>query len=70
MKLVKNWRTAWRWFSMQLMSLVVLLPLAWEQLPIEVKVFIPEGWLPYILAGVALCAMVGRMIDQSGDKRA
>lgn len=69
MKIVNNWKTAWRWFSMQLMSVVVVLPLLWEQLPLEVKTFIPAEWLPYILAAVALCAMVGRMIDQSGGTR-
>lgn len=68
MKLVDNWKKAWRWVSMQLMSVVVFLPFLWDELPVEVKSYIPDNWLPYILAGVALLAMIGRMVDQGGSK--
>lgn len=65
MKIIANWREAWRWFSVQAMAAIVALPLVWTALPADVKGFLPDGWEPYLLMALALAGLVGRMVDQS-----
>jgi hypothetical protein len=64
MKLVPNAASAPRWFSMQLLTVVAALQVAWETLPPEALSIIPEDWRGYITLGLVLAAMVGRLIDQ------
>lgn len=68
MKLVHNWKRAWSWVSMQAMAIIVLVPMLWAELPVEIKVYIPDEWMPKVLAGVALLAMIGRLVDQGGRR--
>lgn len=65
MKLVANWRDAWRWFSVQAMAAIVALPLVWASLPADVKGYLPDGWEPYLLMVLAVAGIMGRMVDQS-----
>lgn len=64
MKLIPEWRDAWRWFSVHALGLIVLLPLVWAEMPPEVMALIPASWHPYIVAAVAAAGLVGRMVDQ------
>ncbi len=64
MKLVPNARKAWRWFSMQLLTVTAALQVAWETLPPDALAVIPTDWRGYITLGLILAAMVGRLIDQ------
>jgi len=66
MKLVQNWRKAWKWHSTQLLAIIAALPLIWMQLPPDVKDMVPDGWHPYIMAAIAAGAIVGRLRDQDG----
>lgn len=63
-KLVENWKSAWKWISMQF----IVLAAVWEGLPFEAKAVIPaeaQGWITLVLL---LLAAVGRMIDQGTAK--
>lgn len=60
MKIVSNWRSAWKWLSVQFLALQV----AWQALPAEAVAVIPLAWQGYITLGLALAALLGRMIDQ------
>lgn len=64
MKLIPEWRKAWRMYSVQALAAVAMLPLVWSELPVEIKALIPAEWNPYILAGVAFAGMIGRLLDQ------
>jgi hypothetical protein len=64
MKLVSNASAAPRWFSMQLLTIVAALQVAWETLPPDALAIIPQDWRGYITLGLVLAAMVGRLIDQ------
>jgi di/tricarboxylate transporter len=64
MKLVDDARRAWRWFSVQALAVLAVVPLIWGELPPEVTALIPAGWHPYILAGVAVAGIMGRLVDQ------
>ena len=68
MKLVPHARLAWRWFSVQAMALAAILPLAWEALPPELRTYIPEPWMPWIVAGVLVGGIAGRLVDQGTAK--
>lgn len=64
MKLVPNWKEAGRWFSVQLLTLIAALQLAWETLPPDALAVIPEDWRGYITLGLAVLAIFGRLVDQ------
>lgn len=65
MRLVENWKSAWRWFSVQALGVLVALPLVWGVLPADVKAFMPDGWEPYVLILLAAGGLLGRLIDQN-----
>ena len=65
MKLIPNWKNAWRWFSVQALIVIGALPLVWATLPADVKAFLPGGWEPWILVLLAVAGIVGRLVDQN-----
>lgn len=66
MKLVSDWRKAWKWHSTQIAALLAIVPVVWMNLPSDVKAMIPEAWTPYIITVFAVGAIIGRLRDQ-GD---
>jgi hypothetical protein len=64
MKLVDNAREAWRWFSVQIAALMAVLPFAWMELPADVKAYVPTEWRPWIVSGLAVAVIVGRLVAQ------
>lgn len=65
MHLVPDWRSAWRWFSVQALAVIAALPLAWASLPPEVTEWVPPAWRMPIIVALAICGIIGRVIDQS-----
>lgn len=65
MKLVADWRQAWRWFSVQALALVALLPVVWPSLPPQVTGWVPEEWRPWVVVVIAIGGIAGRLIDQN-----
>lgn len=66
MKLIENWRQAWRWFSVQALAAIAMLPLIWPQLPPQVTEWVPDSWKPWIIVLLAIGGLTGRFIDQKG----
>ena len=64
MHLVPNASSAPKWLSMQILTVVGALQVAWETLPPEAMALIPVDWRGWITLGLVLAAMVGRVIDQ------
>lgn len=60
MHIVPNWKSAWKWLSMQFIALAAI----WETLPVEAVAVIPEPWRGWITLVLLLGAGIGRMIDQ------
>ena len=60
MKLVENWRSAWRWLSLQFIALAVI----WEGIPLEAKAVIPVEWQGWITLTLLVGAGLGRLVDQ------
>lgn len=67
-RMVRNARSALRWFSTQAFIALAALPVVWAQLPPDVKNMLPEGWEPYLLTAIAVSGVVGRLVDQGGDE--
>lgn len=65
MKLVHDWKQAWRWFSVQALALVALLPVVWPSLPPQVTAWVPEEWRPWVVVVIAIGGIAGRLIDQN-----
>lgn len=65
MRLVPDWRSAWRWFSVQALAILAVLPVVWATLPPDIKALIPAKYGLYIAAAVALAGIAGRLIDQN-----
>ena len=66
MKLVPDWRRAWRWFSVQALTVSAAAPAAWLAVPDDMRAAVPAEWLA--AAGVALgvLGLMGRLVDQGG----
>lgn len=66
MKLIQNWREAWKMHSVQVYALLAALPLVWMEIPDEVKQSIPEGWRLAIISILAVAGAILRLRDQTG----
>ena len=75
MRLVKDWRKAWKWLSVQLAAMGVLITsaliiapqtvlMAWAMLPDALREELGD-WKKQIAAAVFLMAIVARLIDQA-----
>lgn len=65
MKLVDNWKDAWKWFSMHALVLAGTIPAVWAEFPDDLKTHIPAGWMGVITAIIAGCGVAGRLLNQS-----
>lgn len=64
MKIIEDWRSAWKWFSMQSMAMTLVILGAWGAMPDDLKNALP-GWLIPILAmGTLGLGILGRLVDQ------
>jgi len=75
MKLIEQWRSFWRMWSLRFTALGTALlgwitvspdviTLAWNSLPVEMKQYIPEQYLMYITIALFVLGMVSRIIKQ------
>lgn len=65
MKFVPDWRSAWRWFSVQALAIVAILPLVWAGIPSDAKSWVPESWHIWIFVIIGAGGIIGRLIDQN-----
>lgn len=64
MRLVRNWKTFWRWTSVQVFAIMMVLPIVWDSLPYDLKDTVPYHWRPYIFTVLAVIGIIGRLRDQ------
>jgi len=65
MKWVENIKSAWKWYSVQALGVLTILPIVWIELPADIKTRIPAEWTPYVVSAVALGGLIGRLKAQS-----
>lgn len=66
MRIVPNWRRAWRWFSVQAMGLSAAGSAAWLAVPEDLRAAVPSEYLAAAAGTLAVLGMIGRFVDQ-GD---
>ena len=67
MRLVKDARKAWRWFSVQAMALQGAAAGAWLVVPDDMRASVPSEWLAACAVALTVLGVAGRLIDQGGD---
>ena len=66
MKLIPDWKLAWRFMSVQAAVLLALLSgIQGEVLPLVAPLFPADQW-PYISGGIALAIVLLRLVSQDG----
>ncbi|HVV29128.1 MAG TPA: hypothetical protein VHC40_14290 [Rhizomicrobium sp.] len=68
MRLVAEWRQAWRWFSMQAMALAAAFAGAWTALPDDLRAHIPARLVTALSAALLLLGICGRLVRQRGGR--
>lgn len=64
MKLVDDWKAAWKWFSTWLLAMNGTFILAYEQFD-TVKAYIPDKYAHMIVGGLLILTFLGRVIKQA-----
>jgi hypothetical protein len=63
MKLIEDWKKAYRWFSIQLFAVIGAIGLAWPLMPADLKAYLPADILPY-LSAAAFLGIIARVVQQ------
>ena len=64
MKLISNWRKAWRMFSVQVPAVNIAFLSTWAALPDKFQDAIPLPWAIGIAVVLMVLGVAGRLIDQ------
>lgn len=64
MKLIDEWRQAWRWFSMQAMVAVAAIQGGWAAIPDDLKAHFPARLVTALSIGLLLLGIGGRLVKQ------
>ena len=67
MKLLPEWRQAWRWFSMQAMVLVAAIQGGWAAIPDDLKAHFPSRLVGALSVALLLLGIGGRLVRQKRD---
>jgi len=68
MKLVKNAKKSWRWFSVQALGLQGAAAASWMAVPQDMRDAIPAEWLAVGGVALAFLGVIGRLVDQGGGE--
>ena len=66
MRLVKDARKAWRWFSVQAMALQGAAAGAWLVVPDDMRAAVPAEWLAACAVVLTVLGVAGRLVAQDG----
>lgn len=68
MKLIANWRKAYRMLSVQAMALATALQGAWMTMPEDLKSSVPKQAVYWLTMGLLAFGIAGRLVDQPKTK--
>lgn len=66
-KLVDDWRQAWRWISINSMTLAGSMQLTWINIPDDLRQGFDPILINYLTVGLLVLGIVGRLVKQ-GEK--
>lgn len=64
LKIVPDWRSAWRWFSVQLVALAATVQLSILAFPFEIRAWLGDDITHWLAVVLLFAAILGRLIDQ------
>lgn len=64
MKLIPNWRRAWRMVSVQCQATAIAVLGGWQSLEPELKAHIPAWAVLTLAVGLLVAGIVGRLVQQ------
>lgn len=64
MRLVKDWRQTWRYFSVWAMTVTAAIQGAWAAIPVDMKTAIPDTLINLISIGLLVLGVAGRLVVQ------
>jgi len=68
MKMIPNARSAWRFFSVQAMTLQGAAAGAWLAVPDDMRAAVPSEWLAIGALAITALGIIGRLVDQGGGE--
>lgn len=67
-RLIPNWRRAWRMLSVQAQATALAVLGGWQAMPDDMRAVVPAGVVFSLAMGLLVTGIVGRLIDQPGTK--
>lgn len=67
MKLVDDWKNAWRWISINCMVIAGALQGAWLYVPEDMRQESPHNLVHAITLILLVCGIFGRIVKQGGE---
>lgn len=68
MKLITNWRKAYRMVSVQAMAFAAAIQGSWVFIPEDMKASIPPTIVQWVTMGLLAFGIAGRLVDQPKTK--
>jgi hypothetical protein len=65
MKLIDEWKTAYRMFSVQAMAIAGAIQGVWVTLPDDMKAALPATAVHYLTMALLVFGVIGRLVSQS-----
>jgi len=65
MKLLPNWKKAWKWFSVQFIAAASIVQLVLLSFPITLQMYIPNSVMQVLVLVLLAGAIMGRLVDQT-----
>ena len=64
MRMIPQWRHAWRMFSVQAMALATAVQGAWVAMPPDLRSSLEVEWVQWTSIALLVAGIVGRLVDQ------
>lgn len=64
MKLVKDWKECWKWFSVHCMVVATAVQGAWMFIPADLKSNLPTELAVILTLALLVLGLIGRLVDQ------
>lgn len=64
MELIEDWKSAWKWFSVQCMAIALALQEAWVYVPTDLKSHISNDLVDEIAKWLLVLGIMGRVLKQ------
>ena len=63
-RLIPQWRKAWRMFSIQCMTLATAVQGTWIAMPADMRTSLESPWVQWASVGLLVAGIFGRLVDQ------